>query len=131
MQMQWKGAGRAVVFSGSIVLAALLLGSSARGGDFYDNFGTPYLQRTETMTPDSGDSKEVNAATHTIDPWPRRVSNRRIPGNGERMSRAVERYRDVSKLPLAPQPLSPTAIGTSGPGSTSTTTTTMSTPVAQ
>jgi len=29
--------------------------------------------------------------------------NRQIPGNGERMSGAVERYRDVSKWPQAPR----------------------------
>ena len=38
----------------------------------------------------------MNAATHVIDPWPRYVGNRRIPANGDRMSRAVERYRQGS-----------------------------------
>ena len=64
-------------------------------------------------------AKNVNAATHVIDPWPRYVGNRRIPGNGERMSGAVERYRDVTKLRQAPPPIFPifgTAIGIGGYG---------------
>jgi hypothetical protein len=66
-----------------------------------------YLQRLDTITSSAGDAKETNAITHTIDPWPRNVGNRRIPGNGQRMSGAVERYRDVSKLPQAPKPIRP------------------------
>src|SRR5262249_32883622 len=52
-----------------------------------------YFQRTDKITLGGGDAKAVNAATHIIDPWPRYVGNRRIPGNGDRLSRAVERYR--------------------------------------
>jgi hypothetical protein len=66
-----------------------------------------YSQRIETVTPWAGDAKNTNAAIHTIDPWPSYAGNRRIPGNGERMSGAVERYRDVSKLPRAPKPIAP------------------------
>src|SRR4051794_40802157 len=40
----------------------------------------------------AGDARDVNAATHIIDPWPRDVGNRN-PGNGERMSVAIKRYR--------------------------------------
>ncbi len=69
-----------------------------------DPFGR-YIQRSDTISLSAGDAKEVNATTHIIDPWPRHVGNRRIPGNGERMSGAVERYRDVSKLPQAPRPI--------------------------
>src|SRR5262249_45526372 len=57
-----------------------------------------------------GDAKAVNTATHVIDPWPRYVGNRRIPGNGDRLSRAVERYRLGSYRQPAP-PLSPYFIG--------------------
>ena len=75
-----------------------------------------YLQRTDTVTLDAGNAKETNAVTHVIDPWPRYVGNRRIPGNGERLSGAVERYRDVSKLPLAPKPINPLIDATLGVG---------------
>ena len=49
-----------------------------------------------------------NATTHTIDPWPPGVTNRRIPANGERMVHAIERYR---KGPQAPASAGPDAIG--------------------
>ena len=66
-----------------------------------------YFQRKDTVTLGAGNAKAVNSATHVIDPWPRNVGNTRIPGNGERMVGAIERYRDVSKLPKAPKPIAP------------------------
>jgi|SRR5713101_598230 len=66
-----------------------------------------YFQRKDTVMLSSGNAKQVNEATHIIDPWPRYVGNTRIPGDGERMAGAVERYRDVSKLPRAPRPIVP------------------------
>jgi hypothetical protein len=66
-----------------------------------------YFQRKDTVTLGAGNAKAVNSATHVIDPWPRYVGNTRIPGDGERMAGAVERYRDVSKLPRAPRPIAP------------------------
>jgi hypothetical protein len=66
-----------------------------------------YFQRKDTVFLSSGNAKQVNEATHIIDPWPRYVGNTRIPGNGERMAGAVERYRDVSKIPRSPRPLAP------------------------
>lgn len=97
---------------GRIVIGALMIsapmpyGTRAHAGDtlLYDFF-SPYLQRLDGITPGAGDAKAVNSVTHTIDPWPPYVANRHIPGNGQRMAGAVERYRDVSKLGLAPPPL--------------------------
>ena len=83
-----------------------------------------YIQRSDTITLGAGNARDVNAATHMIDPWPYYVGNRRIPGNGERMSGAVERYRDVSKLRDAPRPIAPIIngqIGFNGGGGASTT----------
>jgi hypothetical protein len=70
-----------------------------------------YIQRSETITLGSGNAKDVNAATHVIDPWPPYVGNRFFPTDGQRMSDAVERYRDVSKLLQAPRPLDPVGGG--------------------
>jgi hypothetical protein len=67
----------------------------------------PYIQRSDTITLGAGNAKDTNAVTHMIDPWPRYVGNRRIPANGERMVGAVGRYRDVSRLRQAPQPIVP------------------------
>jgi hypothetical protein len=66
-----------------------------------------YFQRKDTVLLGSGNAAAVNSATHIIDPWPRNVGNTRIPGNGERMAGAAERYRDVSKIPRSPRPLVP------------------------
>jgi hypothetical protein len=66
-----------------------------------------YFQRKNTVTLSAGNAAAVNSATHIIDPWPRNVGNTRIPGNGERMAGAAERYRDVSKIPRSPRPLVP------------------------
>ncbi|HEX5470896.1 MAG TPA: hypothetical protein VFW73_03370 [Lacipirellulaceae bacterium] len=65
-----------------------------------------YTQRADRVTLSAGNAQEVNTRIQEIDPWPRYVANKRIPGNGERMAGAVERYRDVSKQRQAPRPLS-------------------------
>jgi hypothetical protein len=59
----------------------------------YESPGAEYLHRSDTITLSAGNAKDVNAMTHIIDPWPRHVANRRIPGNGERMAHAMERYK--------------------------------------
>jgi hypothetical protein len=59
----------------------------------YGNNAAQYVHRSDTITLSAGNAKDVNAATHVIDPWPRYVGNRRIPANGERMVGAVQRYQ--------------------------------------
>jgi hypothetical protein len=88
-----------------VVLAGGSLAASAALAWDQNPFAT-YFQRSETITLWEGDAKAVNAATHVIDPWPRYVGNRRIPGNGDRLSRAVERYRLGSYRQPAP-PITP------------------------
>ena len=53
-----------------------------------------YFERKDTIVSGAGDARDVNAATHIIDPWPRYVGDRRIPANGQRMTGAVQRYRE-------------------------------------
>jgi hypothetical protein len=66
-----------------------------------------YFERKDTVVSGAGDAKNVNAATHIIDPWPRYVGNRQIPMNGERAAGAVQRYR--TNTPWAtPCPITPT-----------------------
>lgn len=67
-----------------------------------------YVQRSDKVTLSAGDAEHVNATTHTLDPWPPGVSDRRIPANGERMVRAIERYR---RGPVQPASQSPAAGG--------------------
>src|SRR5262245_52397324 len=101
-----------------IVAFAVLVGGSfaASAALAWDQnpFAT-YFQRSDKITLWEGDAKAVNTATHVIDPWPRYVGNRRIPGNGDRLSRAVERYRQGSYRQPAP-PISPFAAGGYGAG---------------
>jgi hypothetical protein len=101
-----------------IIAFALLVGgslaSSAALAWDQDPFQM-YFQRSDKITLWEGDAKAVNAATHVIDPWPRYVGNRRIPVNGDRLSRAVERYRQGSyRQPAAP--ISPYGTGAGGGG---------------
>jgi hypothetical protein len=88
---------RAVIFASQALAFCCLA--------FTDDPFEQYFQRKNGVTYGGGDAKAINSATHTIDPWPWYARNTRIPGNGERMSGAVERYRDVSKLPNAPRPI--------------------------
>jgi hypothetical protein len=87
------------------VLAALFLAAAALQVGACSLYGddelTRYIQRSDKITLSAGDAKDVNATTHTIDPWPRGVGDRRIPANGERMVRAVERYRKGPPQPLS------------------------------
>jgi hypothetical protein len=82
-----------------------------------DDIAAPYLQRTDSIAAGAGNAKAVNSVTHMLDPWPPYAGNRRIPGNGQRMSGAVERYRDVSKqsqMPATRAPASAAQAGSSG-----------------
>jgi hypothetical protein len=107
-----------------IIALAVLVGNFASSGASawdQDPFAM-YFQRSDTVTLGAGNAKDVNAATHVIDPWPPYVGNRRIPANGERMSGAVERYRGGSYRRPAPQIFSPygttIGIGAAGGGGT-------------
>jgi hypothetical protein len=90
---------------GSAAFAASLTCSAAWAWD-QDPFAQ-YFQRKDTIVFGAGDARDVNAATHVIDPWPRYVGNRQIPGNGERMAGAAERYR-TNRPWATPCPITPT-----------------------
>jgi len=84
-----------------MLLALVTLGScnGLAGNDEMDR----YYQRSDKITLSAGDAKEVNAATHTITPWPRYVGDRRIVSDARRVGSAVTRYstttRPVDQLP--------------------------------
>jgi hypothetical protein len=90
-----------------IVLAA---GVSGCWTGVYENPAAEYVHRIDTITASAGNAKDVNAATHVIDPWPRRVANRRIPANGDRLARAVARYKS-GQGPESPSQSGPQVIG--------------------
>lgn len=99
------------------VLALSETASAAEGG--LDEFMGYYAQREEGVTIGAGDAKEANSAIHAIDPWPPSAANRAIPASGERMSGAIRRYQDVSKLHEAAPALAPDTITAKGVGSNS------------
>jgi hypothetical protein len=72
------------------LLTPLLLGGcyGLAGHDELDR----YFQRSEAITMDGGNAKEVNATTHIIDPWPRYVGDRKIAYDAGRAGAAVKRY---------------------------------------
>jgi hypothetical protein len=73
-----------------IVVATVLASSGAVAGE---GFWDQYFIRSDSITADAGDAKEVNAATHIIDPWSRYSRHRRIPADAARMTGAIQRYR--------------------------------------
>ena len=58
-----------------------------------------YLQRSDRMTPSSGDAKEVNAMAHIPTPWPRGVNDKRIVTDSAHMQRPLEWYRRSARHP--------------------------------
>ena len=101
---------------GLAAFAASLVSSGAWAWD--QDFWTQYFERKDTIVSGAGDAKDVNAATHIIDPWPRYVGDQRIPGNGERLSCAIERYLEGSYQQPAPPvfPLIGERVGVAGAG---------------
>lgn len=63
-----------------------------------------YYDRRETISRHGGDAAEANKAVQVIDPWPANAANLNIETDGERMQRAVERYRTNKTTPLATAP---------------------------
>jgi hypothetical protein len=93
----------------TVLLAVFTLGScnGLAGNDEMDR----YFQRSDTITLSAGDAKQVNAVTHTINPWPRYVGDRRIVAQASKTNGAIVRYR------LGNQPRDPlSAFGGDGPG---------------
>src|SRR5262249_6201215 len=78
------------------------------------NIAQQYTQRVDKVTLSAGNAKEVNTRVHEVDPWPRYVANTRIPANGERMARAVERYRKQGPRSLATESTGAIGGGTGG-----------------
>jgi hypothetical protein len=59
-----------------------------------------YLDRRETISLTGGDAVAANKVAQMIDPWPAAAADPNIAFNGERMGRAIERYRTGRTAPL-------------------------------
>jgi hypothetical protein len=91
----------------TVLLAVFSLGAcnGLAGNDEMDR----YFQRSDTITLSAGDAKQVNAVTHTINPWPSYVGDRRIVAEAAKTRGAIVRYRSGTQ-PRDPLP----AIGLPG-----------------
>ena len=91
----------------TVLLAVFTLGScnGLAGDDEMDR----YFQRSDSITLSAGDAKQANAVTHTINPWPSYVGDRRIVVGAARTGGAIARYRSGTQ-PRDPLP----AIGEGG-----------------
>ena len=52
-----------------------------------------YLDRREAISFNAGDAMAANRVTMMVDPWPRVSADKNIRFSGERMQKAVGRYR--------------------------------------
>ena len=93
----------------TVLLAVFTLGScnGLAGNDEMDR----YFQRSDTITLSAGDAKQANAVTHTINPWPSYVGDRRIVADAAKTRGAIVRYR-LGNQPRDPLP----AFGGDAPG---------------
>ena len=75
----------------TVLLAVFSLGAcnGLAGNDEMDR----YFQRSDSITLSAGDAKQVNAVTHTINPWPSYVGDRRIVVSAAKTGGAIARYR--------------------------------------
>jgi hypothetical protein len=106
-------------------IALTIIASTAAGCNRALPFDDPFEQnvaRSQTVTLSAGNAAKSNEAMQIIDPWPRYVYDTRIPGDGQRLAAAVDRYKDVTQLSKAAKPITP-LYDVSG-GTTSTTGTT-------
>jgi len=72
-----------------------------------------YLDRRDSVALGAGDSIAANKLQEMVDPWPAESGNRNIAFNGQKMQKAVQRYRTDKVL----DPTDPTSIiSTNQPG---------------
>lgn len=81
-------------FAGRSVALTVLLGTALGG------CSDLYYDRRETVMLGSGDAVAANIAVQTVDPWPAAAASRSQTVNGERIQRAMERYRTNKTTPL-------------------------------
>jgi hypothetical protein len=87
--------------SRTFILLSTALALTGCWAGTYEYPAAQYVNRSQTITPSAGNAQEVNEASQVIDPWPRNVSNRDIPANGDRMVNSVEKYR-ARGAPIGP-----------------------------
>jgi hypothetical protein len=92
---------------------ALLLAPALAFGAMLGGCADMYYDRREGVTFRGGDAVEANKVAHIIDPWPPAAANRSLEADGQRMQRAIERYRTNKTTPL--QTTSTSSVGYQAP----------------
>jgi hypothetical protein len=67
-------------------------------------YSNRYAERKDTIDLGAGDAVASNAAVQIPTPWPRYSNDTTIAMDGERIARAVARYREGEKQPVATIP---------------------------
>ncbi len=100
-----------------IVAAVALLALLAGCSDLY-------FDRRDTIALGAGDALAANAVEQMVDPWPAHSGDTAIPGDGNKMQAAVERYRKnkVTQPVDAMAAVSPTTPSTASSGSSGSST---------
>jgi hypothetical protein len=70
-------------------------------------YSNRYAERKDSIALSAGDAVASNAALQIPTPWPRYSNDTTIAMDGERIARAVARYREGEKQPLATVPDAP------------------------
>jgi hypothetical protein len=78
----------------------LRLGAVLAFGAMLGGCADIYYDRRDSVSFHAGDAVETNKVAHIIDPWPKAAANRNIEYDGQRMQRAIERYRTNKTTPL-------------------------------
>jgi hypothetical protein len=92
------------------LISLTIIASAAAGCNRALPFDDPFVQnvaRSQSITLSAGNAAKSNEAIQIIDPWPRYVYDTHIPGDGQRLAAAVERYKDVTQLSKAAKPITP------------------------
>lgn len=71
----------------------LLRGLALAGASLLLAACSEYLDRREAVSLNAGDAMAANRVTMMVDPWPRASADKNIRFNGDRMQKAVARYR--------------------------------------
>jgi hypothetical protein len=94
-------------------IPAYVPGRPAFGEPPFDDPFADYTQRTLTVSRTAGNAEAANTVLQTATPWPRHSSNTDIPGNGPRITKAIQNFENGGTPPFGS--FLPGATGTSAP----------------
>ena len=81
-------------FTTSVLLVLALAGALGGCADIY-------YDRRDSVAFHAGDALAANKVAQIIDPWPAASANRSFESEGQRMQRAIARYRVNKTTPLS------------------------------